>query len=564
MQSKITEKWLIGIILIVWVILNAIQAYFTQLHPDEAYYWLFSKQLSWGYFDHPPMIAAWINSTSFLAGEIGVRLSVVLCSALSIYVLYCISQRFEIKTSHFLLIVFSFLMIHTYGFIATPDAPLFLFSCLFYYFLFQYIEKDSLNTVLILGAISACLLYSKYHGALLILFSCFAYLPIFKRKTLWIGLGFAVVLFIPHLLWQYNHLFPSFQYHFIDRSSRPYTIQNTTAFISNQWLILGPFTSLIVFWASFKVKTESPLVRILKLNFWGMLLFFFISSFKGWVEAHWTFIVIIPGTILTGIYFKNHTKTSHWFRYLSIVSIFLYLLLRFLFIVPNSYTSKIYVFKEFFYNKEWAKEIRKYAKDRPVIFEDKFQSPSLYKFYNNNEVEAYAVNTWYYRKNQFNIWNSNNELRNKAVYACTVKLDTFAKDSIVTKKGTILGAEIDRFNTFPNLKLSLPFESMGGKPGEDIPVFVKILNTNSFEVDLDSIGQMKHAIAYTFKTGGDHYSLLFNKTLVSCKLSPGDSINIPLTIHLPESRGKYDLLLGIQSIPFMPLINSKPIEVNVD
>ena len=40
-----------------WFLINLLQAKFTNLHYDEAYYWLYSKVLSWGYFDHPPMIA---------------------------------------------------------------------------------------------------------------------------------------------------------------------------------------------------------------------------------------------------------------------------------------------------------------------------------------------------------------------------------------------------------------------------------------------------------------------------------------------------------------------------
>ena len=38
-------------------ILNLLQAGFTTLNNDEAYYWMYSKFLAWGYFDHPPMIA---------------------------------------------------------------------------------------------------------------------------------------------------------------------------------------------------------------------------------------------------------------------------------------------------------------------------------------------------------------------------------------------------------------------------------------------------------------------------------------------------------------------------
>ena len=43
--------------LAIWLVINLIQSYFTELAHDEAYYWMYSKYLSWGYFDHPPMIA---------------------------------------------------------------------------------------------------------------------------------------------------------------------------------------------------------------------------------------------------------------------------------------------------------------------------------------------------------------------------------------------------------------------------------------------------------------------------------------------------------------------------
>ena len=41
----------------VWWICNLFQAGFTELANDEAYYHMFAENLSWGYFDHPPMTA---------------------------------------------------------------------------------------------------------------------------------------------------------------------------------------------------------------------------------------------------------------------------------------------------------------------------------------------------------------------------------------------------------------------------------------------------------------------------------------------------------------------------
>ena len=43
--------------------------------PDEAYYWVWSRALSAGYLDHPPMVALWISAGTgiFGQGPLGVR-----------------------------------------------------------------------------------------------------------------------------------------------------------------------------------------------------------------------------------------------------------------------------------------------------------------------------------------------------------------------------------------------------------------------------------------------------------------------------------------------------------
>ncbi len=42
-------------------VISLFQAGFTELMDDEAYYWVYSRHLDWGYFDHPPMVALLIK-----------------------------------------------------------------------------------------------------------------------------------------------------------------------------------------------------------------------------------------------------------------------------------------------------------------------------------------------------------------------------------------------------------------------------------------------------------------------------------------------------------------------
>jgi 4-amino-4-deoxy-L-arabinose transferase-like glycosyltransferase len=121
--------------IVCWTVLNAIQAYTLELHADEAYYWLFSQNLDWGYFYHPPMVAIFIKiGDSILHNELGLRLMTVLSNSVAIYLLWLIVKAYAVSVKWFVLLVSGILVFHVYGFTSTPDAPLFFFAVLFYYF----------------------------------------------------------------------------------------------------------------------------------------------------------------------------------------------------------------------------------------------------------------------------------------------------------------------------------------------------------------------------------------------------------------------------------------------
>src|SRR6266481_6973736 len=62
------------------VALRLVGATWTPLTFDEAYYWMWSKHLAFGYYDHPPGVALVIRLGTMIAGdtELGVRLVSIL------------------------------------------------------------------------------------------------------------------------------------------------------------------------------------------------------------------------------------------------------------------------------------------------------------------------------------------------------------------------------------------------------------------------------------------------------------------------------------------------------
>ena len=101
----------------------------TPLTFDEAYYWMWSKNLAGGYYDHPPMVALVIRAGTLIAGdtELGVRLVSIL---LALPMSFAIYRTAEIlfggtrvaATAAILLNVTLMAAVGTL--IVTPDAPL--------------------------------------------------------------------------------------------------------------------------------------------------------------------------------------------------------------------------------------------------------------------------------------------------------------------------------------------------------------------------------------------------------------------------------------------------------
>jgi hypothetical protein len=74
-MNTILKKNIYPILCALFLAVNLTQALLTNLTYDEAYYWLYSQHLAWGYYDHHPLIALFIKSGyTVFQNELGLRL----------------------------------------------------------------------------------------------------------------------------------------------------------------------------------------------------------------------------------------------------------------------------------------------------------------------------------------------------------------------------------------------------------------------------------------------------------------------------------------------------------
>src|SRR6202790_4021672 len=162
-----------GIVLTVLalVLLRLLAAAYTPLSFDEAYYWMWSKHLAGGYYDHPPGVAVVIRLGTMIAGdtEFGVRLvSILLALPMSWAVYRAASILFGgmrlAATAAILLNVTLMAAVGTL--IVTPDAPLLVASSFVVFYLAKVLETGRGAWWLAVGAAVGFALLSKYTALL--------------------------------------------------------------------------------------------------------------------------------------------------------------------------------------------------------------------------------------------------------------------------------------------------------------------------------------------------------------------------------------------------------------
>jgi hypothetical protein len=552
--------------LLAWTVLNAIQAFTLELQADEAYYWLYSRYLDWGYFDHPPMVALFIRvGYALIHNEFGVRLLTVLASTASIYLLWLTLKKYAVDAMAFVLVVSGIFIFHIYGFTITPDVPLFLFTTLFYFLYQQYIEKDTWGLAVLLALVTACLLYSKYNGILLIAFTVLANLKLVKRPSFWVIILISAALYLPHILWQVHHGYPSINYHLFERSARTYDFTDTFSYIPGQLFMAGPLIGWFLFYKAFTTKINDAFIRTLLVNCIGTFLFFFFSSSRGEVQPHWTFILFAPLVMLVLIAFKRGGGVPKWFFKLAIVNVCLILVVRVIVIAGFGFAKTYGHLKSYYGFKDWALAVKQKAGDNYVIMSEGFQNPSKYDFYTNS-LKGFAYDARYYRRTQFDIWPMEDSIQHKrAFYLTYYPIKGLTTDSVKVAAGTWYCTWVNDVRTYQQIMFETPSTKITASPGEEIIFFLTVTNPYPYAISFSDKGYLHPVVleACFFKGDSVINTQQAGSSFNQINLKPGETTHYTFTVAAPSANGNFDLLFSLRTDPFPGSKNSRIINFAV-
>jgi len=463
-------KYQFTFFLILFFIINLLQSYSTQLLEDEAYYWVWSKNLAFGYFDHPPLVALWVKISSlFFDGELGVRFFSTISFSLMLVIIWKIIDHPKKQNYVWLyfLLVISVALLNVYGFITTPDTPLLLFVALFLYAYKLFLQKENNWSVFLLGFAMAAMLYSKYHGIIVIFFVVLSNLSLLKNKKFWFASLLGFLLFTPHLYWQYANDFPSFRYHLFERSKKDYRIGYNIMHLVNQIAIVG-ITFPIIYMAFYKQKINSKFDKSLQYLVYGFIIFFFIASFSTNPQAQWTGVILIPLIVLTFGYFIQNKNARKWLIILGSIQFGIIIIARIFLANENISPIKL----EPHIAQTWIPILKEKTKNKPIVFVNSYRNASIYNFYTGIHTHSYSSLKG--RKSQYDIIQTEVEMQNKDVVAIGSKIKG---GFIFTKKEKKhYGININNYQTFQKVQCIIPEKEIILKPGKEKIIRFEFIN----------------------------------------------------------------------------------------
>ena len=292
------------------------------LSADEAYYWLWSRHLAAGYFDHPPAIAFVIRAGTALFGSVpfGVRVGGIFLSLVASWFVWrtgAIIARDE-KVGALACLFFNLtLMIGVETLAATPDAPSIAAAAAFCWSLAKVAETRDGRWWLAVGIAAGLGLLSKY-SAFFLGFGALAWLLASPMRrwlaSPWPYLGgvLALILFVPNLWWNQTHGWATFAFQFGRIEGESFTLRYLFEFLGAQLVLATPFILLLgVMGLAAASRTRDERRMLIAAILWPAIAYFAYHALHARVQGNWP-CFLYPALAVAAALAWQRTDWSGW------------------------------------------------------------------------------------------------------------------------------------------------------------------------------------------------------------------------------------------------------------
>ncbi|MCP4297454.1 MAG: glycosyltransferase family 39 protein, partial [Proteobacteria bacterium] len=331
----------IYLLMLSWLVLSFLLTFKMPLHYDEAYYWVLSNHLDFGYYDHPPLNMYLIRLSQSLFGisKYSVRLPSILYQLASIWLIYIylIDLTKNSKISFWWSAIYALMPLAFFwgGSAMNGDAGVITFSILSTLILKKAISHNELKLWIYFGITCGLGILTKF-TFLTLLPGLFLYLvanperrKFLWRKEIYVSIGVACLILTPFFIWNYHNSFATFFFNMVVRH-RPFQFewQELLMTIQVQLSLFGPLTfvlSLIYLVKTIRSKRFSGFdtdpsffVQLV------LVLFFFVLGSGSVIKWHYMIVLCVPIVVNSLSLFYGPSGKSGWVLNSSIKKVGIY------------------------------------------------------------------------------------------------------------------------------------------------------------------------------------------------------------------------------------------------
>jgi len=402
--------------LVLITLIKVIISYFFPVNPDEAYYILWSNNLSLGYYDHPPMVAWLIKVISFINIDIySVRMISIFSSFASILFVYYFSNLICKESAYIITLFYALSPLYLLYIPLTNDGPFLLFSIISIFFYYRSLRYENHYNIILCGLFLGLAFLSKY-----LVFPIFVGIFIFNlfvikknnlKFILFFTIGFSPFL-LQHIYYNYNNCWDTLNFHIFNRNEGSrLSLQSLASFFIGLPLMLTPW----IIFGVYKYKPKECKIEyrlLLTISFVIIILYFFVSL-KSIIGMQ--FYLILGPFFFPLLAFVKYEKIKLYFYLSTGYSIILLLVVVILINLPLDKLSHSPHYLTFVMRSEPSSFCKKFDDYNDYeIYTDYYATAALLSYVCEKEVKVIFGNSRYGR--EFDKWMNYHNSENKILY----------------------------------------------------------------------------------------------------------------------------------------------------